>query len=89
MAKNKSSVSGKSTYREIGEYWDSHDLSEIADQIDDIAVEFDPGSDIHYFAVENSLSSELQSLAKERGISAEALVDRWLRERVGQEAERR
>jgi len=89
MARNKSSISKKSSYKEIGEYWDSHDLSEVTKEIEDIAFEFEPGSDVHYYALENSLSSDLQSIATERGISAETLVNLWLRERMGQEAKRR
>jgi len=36
MAENKSSVSKADSYREIGEYWDAHDASEIWDETEEV-----------------------------------------------------
>jgi hypothetical protein len=32
MSKNKTSISLATSYQEIGEYWDSHDLAEVWEQ---------------------------------------------------------
>jgi hypothetical protein len=82
MAGNKSSISKKSSYREIGDYWDSHDLGKLEEKTKDVSfsVEFD--SDVHYFALEDSLSSKLRLVAKKRGVSLETLLNLWLQEKV-------
>jgi len=85
MAENKSSISEAKSYREIGEYWDSHDLSEIGDETGEVKFEVDLQSDVFYYAVETSISSKLHSIAAKRGVSVETLVNLWLQERVNQE----
>jgi hypothetical protein len=85
MAENKSSVSEAKSYREIGEYWDSHDLSEVWNETEEIKFEVDLQSDVFYYAVETSLSSKLHLIAEKRGVSVETLVNLWLQERVNQE----
>jgi hypothetical protein len=88
MAENKSSISEAKSYQEIGEYWDSHDLSEVWDETEEIKFEVDLQSDVFYYAVETSLSSKLHSIAEKRGVSVETLVNLWLLERVNQEVEK-
>ncbi len=39
--KNKSSFSKVSSYQEIGEYWDAHDLGEIWDETEEVDFEVD------------------------------------------------
>ncbi len=56
MAENKSSVSKADSYREIGEYWDAHDASEIWDETEEVNFEINLKSDVFYYAVETSLS---------------------------------
>ena len=85
MAENRSSISDAKSYSEIGEYWDSHDLSEVWDETGEIKFEVDLQSDVFYYAVETSLSSKLRSIAEKRGVSAETLVNMWLQERINQE----
>ena len=82
MAEDKSSISKKKSYREIGEYWDSHDLPEDSEEVE-FSVELD--SDVHYFALENILSARLRLIASRRGVSTETLVNLWLQERANQE----
>lgn len=85
MAENKSSVSKASSYQEIGEYWDAHDLGEVWDKTEEVKFEVDLESDVFYYAVENSLSSKLHIIAEKRGVSAETLVNLWLQEKLNQE----
>lgn len=82
MAENKSSISKATSYQEIGEYWDSHDLGEVWDETEEATFEVDLQSDVFYYAVENSLSSKLHSIAEKRGVSPETLVNLWLQEKV-------
>ena len=85
MAENKSTISKANSYHEIGEYWDSHDLSEVWDKTEEVKFEVDLQSDVFYYAVETSLSSKLHSIAEKRGVSAETLVNLWLQEKINQE----
>ena len=85
MAENKSSVSKASSYQEIGEYWDAHDLGEVWDKTEEVKFEVDLESDVFYYAVENTLSSKLHSIAEKRGVSAETLINLWLQEKLNQE----
>lgn len=86
MPRNKSSVSKKGSYVEIGEYWDSHDLSEVTKELKDENMELALESDVHYYAIDDSISRNLESVAKRRGVSAETLVNLWVREKVSKEA---
>ena len=82
MAENKSSISEADSYREIGEYWDAHDLGEVWNQTEEAKFEVDLESSVFYYAVETSLSTKLHSIAEKKGISAETLVNLWLQEKV-------
>lgn len=41
MSKNKSSISQASSYRAIGEFWDTHDLTDYWDQTYPVEFEID------------------------------------------------
>ena len=85
MAENRSSISKKRSYIEIGDYWDTHNLPENSEEVE-FTVEL--GSDVHYFAVEDSLTSKLRSVAKKRGVSSETLLNLWLQEKLAETASR-
>lgn len=80
----RASVSKGRSYQEIGEFWDSHDLGEFWEQTR--PVRFGPGalSAATYCPVEAGLADRLRSIAQRRGVSAEALVNLWLQERVAE-----
>lgn len=82
MARNKSSISKATTYKEIGEYWDSHDLPEDSPEVD-FTVELE--SNLHYFALDNTMSDEVRAVARRHGISAQTLINLWVKEKLGSE----
>ena len=41
MAKRKSSISNATSYEEIGEFWDTHDTTDYADQTHEVEFELD------------------------------------------------
>ncbi len=86
MAENKSSISKADSYQAIGEYWDSQDAGETWDAAKEVEFEVDLASDVFYYAVETSLSSKLHTIAGQRGVSAETLVNLWLQEKLNQES---
>ena len=87
MGRNKrSSISKARSYKEIGEFWDTHDLSEYWDQTAPVEFEVDIQSEATYYPVETKLSEKISRIAKRRGVSAETLLNLWLQEKVREEA---
>jgi len=85
MKKDKSSISKKSSYQEIGEFWDTHDLSEFWEQTKPARFEVDIQTQRIYYPVDIKLSDSILELAQKRGISAETLINLWLSEKIKQE----
>ena len=85
MAENRSSISNASSYSEIGEYWDQHDLADHWDQTRAVSFEVNRESSVTYFAVEKSLAEKLRAEAKTRGVSPETLLNVLVQEHIGAE----
>ena len=86
MTVNKSSISKATTYQEIGDYWDEHDVSEIWEQNEPVEFEIDIQSEIRYVALEPRLAADIQQLAHQKGVTSQTLVNLWLREKFEAEA---
>jgi hypothetical protein len=56
MSESKTSISGASSYVEIGEFWDSHDLSDHWDQTRPAEFEIGPLSSSFYFPLQRTLA---------------------------------
>jgi len=82
MKRNKSSISKTHSYKEIGEFWDSHDLSEYWNLTRPAKFEVNIQSEITYYPLDISLSTKIRSLAKRRGISPETLLNLWVQEKL-------
>lgn len=84
-AEGKASVSGGTTPEEIGEFWDTHDLSDYLDQTTDITDRFD--SDIqsvrHLVALDPRLLREAIRRAHRQGITVETLVNIAVKDALG------
>jgi len=63
------------SYKEIGEYWDVHDLSEFWGKTKKIKFDVQIESEVTYYPIEKSLSEKVQSVAKEQGISSDRLIN--------------
>lgn len=86
MSDTKSSISGATSYQETGDYWDRHDLVDIWEETQAVTMTVNIQSSSRYIAVEPKLGEALHQLAKQRGISAETLINLWLQERLKQES---
>lgn len=82
MARSKSSISKAGSYREIAEFWDTHDLAEHWDQTKPVEFEVDIQSEATYFPVESTLSKRIRTIAKKKGVSSETLLNLWLQEKL-------
>ena len=80
MKKNK--ISKTKDYLKMGEFWDSHDLTEYWDQTEPVHFDVHLEKEQSYFGVEKELSKRIFTLAKRRGVSPHTLVNLWLQEKL-------
>jgi predicted DNA-binding ribbon-helix-helix protein len=82
MKRGKSSISKAKSYREIGDFWDTHDLSDLWDQTKRVNFDVNIESEITYYSLEKRLAKEVQSIAQKRGVSADTLINLWVQEKI-------
>jgi hypothetical protein len=82
MDKSKSTISQASSYEEIGDFWDTHDLADFWDQTEPVDFEVDIESEMTYYALDKELSQMLSEVAEERGVSAQTLLNLWVQEKL-------
>ncbi|MBI5474529.1 MAG: hypothetical protein HY961_19505 [Ignavibacteriae bacterium] len=81
-----SSLSQASSYQQMGEFWDTHDLSDYWSQTRKARFEVKIDSEVTYYALENSLSEKLQTLAKKKGVSSDTLLNLWIQQKLQEQA---
>lgn len=66
---------------EAAEFWDTHDTADYWDEMREVEVEYElpPRRRV---SVATDIFDRLERIARERGISAETLVNLWLMEKV-------
>lgn len=84
MSAGKSSVSKASSYREIGEYWDEHDVEDPWDPSRQVDFEVDVEARRRYFPLDRDLSRKIDNAARRRGVTAETLLNLWVQEKLQQ-----
>lgn len=67
-------------------FWDTHDLTDYDDLAEDVAVTVSLQRKRYLLALDPELAARLAREAVRRGLSAEALANLWLSERLGQNA---
>jgi len=82
MSKSKSSISKAQSYKEIGEFWDDHELTEFWDQTQPVKFEVNIQSEVIYYRLDVTLSKKIHSIAEQRGVSPETLLNLWVQEKV-------
>ena len=82
MRKGKSSISNAKSYKEIGEFWDIHDLSDFWEQTKRAKFEVNIESEMTYYSLDKKLAEEVQSIAQKRGVSADTLINLWVQEKI-------
>ncbi|MDI6794954.1 MAG: CopG family antitoxin [bacterium] len=82
MGGNRSSISKAQSYKEIGEFWDTHDLDEYWEQTKPVEFELDIQSETTYYPLDITLSAGIRSIARQRGVSPEILLNLWVQEKL-------
>jgi len=78
----KSSVSRAPTYAAMGDFWDSHDLSDLWDKTRPARANVHLESEESYYGIEKGLSQTINRAAKQRGVSPHTLINLWLQEKI-------
>ena len=86
MSSSKSSISQAKSYDEIGEFWDTHSLSEFEGQTKPAEFEINLPPRKARFALETELAAKLLDAAQQRGVSAETLLNQWVQEKTAEAA---
>ncbi len=86
MKRGKSSISKAKSYKEIGDFWDTHDLSDFWDQTKRVKFEVGLESEITYYSLDKKLSEKVQSIAQERGVSPDTLINLWVQEKIQEQS---
>jgi hypothetical protein len=73
------------TLDEASKFWDEHSFVDY-DDVHEAHFEVHLKKTKHYFAVEKDLAKQIHSLALQRGISAETLVNLWLKSKLAEAA---
>ena len=69
---------------DVIDYLDTHDIGDELDAMPEVHFEINlPPRDPH-FAIERALAAKLRKTARLRGISAEALLNEWVREKAAE-----
>lgn len=82
MKNQKSSISQGTTYKEVSEFWDVHDLTDSWDQTKEVSFEVDLKSEITYYTLNTSVLNQVQTIAQQKGVSVEALINLWIQEKL-------
>jgi hypothetical protein len=82
MNRSNSSISKARSYKEIGEFWDTHDLADYWEQTQPVEFEVDIQSEVTYYPLDITLAAEVCSVAKRRGVSPETLLNLWVQEKL-------
>lgn len=87
MKRNKSSVSKASSYKEVGEYCDNHDVSKAWGKTKKVKFDVEIETEATYCAIEKSLSEKVQSIAKKKGVLSDILVNLRLQQKIQEQAQ--
>ena len=80
--KRDSMPSPDATPEEIGEFWDAHSLADYWDETQEVDFQVNLKLKHNLVPVEREIAEQINAHATEQGVSAEKLVNFWLRERL-------
>ncbi|GAB4294932.1 MAG: hypothetical protein Fur0025_31820 [Oscillatoriaceae cyanobacterium] len=75
-----SSISQADTEAKIGEFWDNHDFTDFDPDAHDVNFEI-----ICAVPIEVKLFSEIEKIARQRGVRVETLVNLWLQQKLAEQ----
>jgi len=85
MRENRSSLSKAKSCKEIGEFWDNHDLTEFWGLTKKTSFQVDIESEVTYCSLDKRLAEKAQAIAQKQGVSADTLINLWVQEKILQQ----
>jgi len=79
-----SSISHARTLEEMADFWDTHSLADYEEQTYEVEMTFDPSARRTMVNIEPELMADILRVARERRVSAQTLINVWLRQYVDQ-----
>jgi hypothetical protein len=80
MAKKVDPIPDNMTIEEASKFWDTHSVADYPSHV--VQLEYEPEGRTTFVAIANDLLSQIDKLAKKRGISIETLVNLWIQEKL-------
>jgi hypothetical protein len=85
MATNKKkALLAKDSISELVEFFDSHDMGELWDQMPEVGFDIDLRRRKHLVALDDDLAGKVAKIARSRHVSSEALINALLREKLAE-----
>ncbi|OGG44141.1 MAG: hypothetical protein A3F84_22685 [Candidatus Handelsmanbacteria bacterium RIFCSPLOWO2_12_FULL_64_10] len=82
--RRRTPISKATSPAKIGEFWDTHDFTDFEDRCPDVTdkITVDIQTIRHYVALDPDLAQKAIQVAHKRGLSAESLVNLWIKDGV-------
>jgi hypothetical protein len=85
MATNKKkALLAKDSIGELVEFFDSHDMGELWDQMPEADFDIDLRRRKHLVALDDDLAGKVAEIARSRHVSSESLINALLREKLAE-----
>lgn len=72
---------------ELVEFFDANDVGDYLEQKPEASFEVNLQKRTHFVAIDEKIASELNKIARQEQMSAESLVNSWLKEKVSDYAD--
>ena len=82
-----SSVSQSRSYEEMAEFWDTHDLTDFEEHLEEVDITFDPAIRRTEVGIDPELYNQLRAVAQVRRISVQTLINLWLSQKLYETAD--
>ncbi|OIO84288.1 MAG: hypothetical protein AUK02_07265 [Anaerolineae bacterium CG2_30_58_95] len=66
----------------MADFWDTHSLADYDDQTYEVEMTFEPSARRGVVRIEPELMADISQVARERKVSAQTLINVWLRQYV-------
>ena len=87
MAKNKSTQLPKfNSLEKLVEFFDTHDLGDYLDTMPEARFDIDLKRKTNVIALDEDLAERVSTIARAKHVSSKSLINKWLREKVLEQA---
>jgi hypothetical protein len=83
--KNKLPDFSKMTHEEEAKWWDTHDLGDYWDELEDVDIVFEldkPRTESLVLRIQKDIKEKLQKVARSKGLNISTLARMWLMEKL-------